>query len=97
MAKTTKPMTKGEIIDAVATIATVTKADAERVYNAILEVTAKQAKKADFTLPGLGKFSIVKRAARTGRNPQTGETMKIPAKKALKFTLSKIIKDKVIG
>lgn len=98
MAKTTKkPMTKGEIIDAIAKETGATKTAVEAIYAALINVTGKQAKKGPFTLPGLGKFTVVTRSARVGRNPQTGEEMKIPAKKAVKFTLSKLIKDKILG
>ena len=91
-----KPMTKAEIVEAVAKEAGTTKVTVETIYNALVTVTGKCAKKGPFTLPGLGKFTVVTRSARTGRNPRTGEEMKIPAKKAVKFTLSKNIKDKIL-
>jgi DNA-binding protein HU-beta len=51
----------------------------------------------DVAIPGFGKFSIVERAPRTGRNPQTGKAMKIPAKKVVKFTPAKFLKEAVAG
>ena len=97
MAKKTKPMTKAEMIDALAKDTGFTKVCIEDTYNAILALTAKETKKAGaFTLPGLGKFAVVQRKARKGRNPATGEEMKIPAKKAVKFTVSKVVKDKIL-
>lgn len=97
MAKNTKPMTKAEMIDALSAATGYTKAAIEETYSAILALVAKETKKGAFTLPGLGKFSVVQRKARMGRNPATGEAMKIAAKKAVKFTVSKLIKDKVLG
>lgn len=97
MAKNTKPMTKAEMIDALSAATGYTKAAIEETYAAILAIVAKETKKGAFTLPGLGKFSVVQRKARMGRNPATGEAMKIAAKKAVKFTVSKLIKDKVLG
>nr|MDA8086156.1 HU family DNA-binding protein [Nitrospiraceae bacterium] len=48
-------------------------------------------------LPGIGKIALVKRKARTGRNPRTGESIKIPAKKAVKFRVAKAAKDAILG
>ncbi|HEB72877.1 MAG TPA: HU family DNA-binding protein, partial [Nitrospirae bacterium] len=53
--------------------------------------------KLGFTLPGLGKLVLVNRKARMGRNPQTGEAIKIPAKKVVKFRVAKACKDSVLG
>ncbi len=92
-----KPLTKGQIIDAIADATGYTKKSVEDVYAALTDLVAKETKKAPFTLPGLGKFSVATRKARTGRNIRTGETIQIPAKKTLKFTVSKLIKDKVLG
>jgi DNA-binding protein HU-beta len=95
---TAKPMTKAAMIDALAKDTGFTKVTIEEVYGAILALTAKETKKVGaFTLPGLGKFAVVQRKARMGRNPATKEAMKIPAKKAVKFTVSKLVKDKVLG
>ncbi len=93
-----KPMTKTEMIDAIAKATDLTKADVTKTYEALLTIIAKETKKCSaFTVHGLGKFAIVQRKARIGRNPATGEEMKIPAKKALKFTISKLIKNNVLG
>ena len=79
-------MNKGELVDAIASEAKVTKADAQRALEAFMNVTAKSLKKGEkVTLVGFGTFSISKRAARTGRNPQTGKEIKIAAKKVAKF------------
>jgi len=79
-------MNKGELVDAIASEAKITKADAQRGLEAFLAVTAKTLKKGDkVTLVGFGTFSVAKRAARVGRNPQTGKEIKIAAKKVAKF------------
>ena len=79
-------MNKGELVDAIASEAKITKADAQRALEAFLAVTSKTLKKGDkVTLVGFGTFSVAKRAARIGRNPQTGKEIKIAAKKVAKF------------
>ena len=79
-------MNKGELIDAIAAHSKLTKADAGRALEATLETFEKQLKKGDrISLVGFGSFSVAKRAARTGRNPQTGKEIKIAAKKVVKF------------
>jgi DNA-binding protein HU-beta len=79
-------MNKGELIEAIAAGADMTKADAGRALDATLEAITKALKKGDkVTIPGFGTYSVTKRAARTGRNPATGETIKIKAKKTPKF------------
>jgi DNA-binding protein HU-beta len=89
-------MNKGEIIDAIASEAKVTKADAQRALDAFMNVTTKALKKGDkVTLVGFGTFSISKRAARTGRNPQTGKEIKIAAKKVAKFKAGAELASKV--
>lgn len=86
-------MTKAELIDAIAAQAGVTKADAERTVGAFFEVVTKSAKKGDkVAWPGFGTFSTSKSAARTGRNPQTGEPVKIAASTRMKFTSSATLK-----
>jgi DNA-binding protein HU-beta len=85
--------TKAELIDAVATSAGVSKADAEKTIGAFFEHVTKAAKKGDkIAWPGFGSFSTTKRAARTGRNPQTGAPVKIAASTAMKFTPSSTLK-----
>ncbi|MEO5724079.1 MAG: HU family DNA-binding protein [Ilumatobacteraceae bacterium] len=86
-------MTKAELIDAVAGTAGVSKADAERTVGAFFDVVVKAAKKGDKAAwPGFGSFSTSKSAARTGRNPQTGEPVKIAASTRMKFTSSSTLK-----
>ena len=81
-------MTKAELIDAVAKEAGVTKADAERTIGVFFDTVAKAAKKGDkVAWPGFGSFSTSKSKARTGRNPQTGEPVKIAASTRMKFCL----------
>lgn len=86
-------MTKAELIDAVAKSAGVTKADAERTVGAFFDIVVKTAKKGDkVAWPGFGSFTTTKSKARTGRNPQTGAAVKIPASTRLKFTSSSTLK-----
>jgi DNA-binding protein HU-beta len=86
-------MTKAELIEAVAGQADTTKADAERVIDAFFETVKKEAKKGEkVAWPGFGSFSTSKRPARTGRNPQTGDPVKIAASTAMKFTASSVLK-----
>ncbi len=91
-----KPMTKAKITEHLAKKVGVTKKVATAVLDELATLAYKEAKNS-FTLPGLGKLVVVKRKARKGRNPATGEVIKIPAKRALKFRISKACKDSVIG
>lgn len=88
-------MTKAELIDAVATKSGVTKADAERVVGAFFDIVTTTAKKGEQgrVALGFGSFSTSKSKARTGRNPQTGEAVKIAASTRMKFTSSSTLKD----
>jgi DNA-binding protein HU-beta len=79
-------MNKGELITAIAAKSGLTKAASEKALNAtIAAVTASLKKGQRVGLVGFGSFSISKRSARIGRNPQTGKEIKIPAKKVVKF------------
>jgi DNA-binding protein HU-beta len=79
-------MNKAELVDAIAAEAKLSKADATRALDAFVTATTKSLKKGDrVALVGFGSFSVSKRAARNGRNPQTGKTIKIAAKKVAKF------------
>ena len=79
-------MNKGELIDSIAATAKISKADAGRALEATIDSIEKSLKKGDrIALVGFGSFTISKRAARTGRNPQTGKEIKIAAKKVVKF------------
>ena len=89
-------MNKTELIAAIADKAGLTKKDAEEVVNAFTDTVTKALKKGDkVQLVGFGTFEVTKRGARTGRNPQTGETMKIAAAKAPKFKPGKTLKTAV--
>lgn len=79
-------MNKKELIESIAGAADISKADAEKALNATLAAIAESLNKGDkVTLVGFGTFAVSKRDARQGRNPQTGNTIKIPAKKVVKF------------
>jgi DNA-binding protein HU-beta len=79
-------MNKGELIEKIATDADISKKQAGAALDSFTEAVAKTLKKGDkVTLVGFGTFSVSKRAARNGRNPQTGATIKIKAKKVAKF------------
>jgi DNA-binding protein HU-beta len=79
-------MNKEELIEAIASGAKLTKADAGRALDATMDAIEKSLKKGERVgLVGFGSFSVAKRAARTGRNPQTGKAIKIAAKKVVKF------------
>lgn len=85
--------TKAELIDAVAAAASVSKADAERTLGAFFDHVTKTTKKGEkIAWPGFGSFTTTKRAARKGRNPQTGAPVKIAASTAMKFTPSATLK-----
>ena len=86
-------MTKAELIDAVAKSADVSKADAEKTLSAFFDLVTMTAKNGDKAAwPGFGSFSTSKSTARTGRNPQTGEPVKIAASTRMKFTSSSTLK-----
>lgn len=87
-------MNKSEFISAIAEAADMTKADAGRAVEAFTEVVKKTLKKGDtVSLVGFGTFDVRKRAARTGRNPRTNETIKIKASKVPAFKAGKALKD----
>jgi len=88
-------MNKGDLVDAVTKVVG-SKKLAEGSVNCVLDTISAALKKGDkVTLIGFGTFSIAKRAARTGRNPQTGKEMTIKAKKVPKFVAGKKLKDTV--
>jgi DNA-binding protein HU-beta len=79
-------MNKGQLIDAIAGQSGLTKAASEKALNAAIKAVTGALKKGDRVgLVGFGSFSVVQRSARTGRNPQTGKEIRIPAKKVVKF------------
>lgn len=87
-------MTKADLIEKIASVAGLTKADAGRALDATLDAVKLSLKKGQkVTLVGFGSFSVSKRKARKGRNPQTGAEIKIAAAKVPKFTAGKTLKD----
>ncbi len=96
MATKKKAMSKKALVEALAKKAGITKAATDKVLKALDEVVKKALKGGTaVTLGGLGKFESKKRAARTGRNPQTGKAIKIPAKNVPVFKASKGLKESV--
>lgn len=90
-----KPKTKTQIVAELAEVGDVTKKQAAAILESLVAQAYKGAKDG-FTIPGLGKLVVVERKARMGRNPATGETIKIPAKKVLKFRIAKAAKDAIL-
>lgn len=89
-------MTKDELVDKIASEADLTKKDAATALDAVTSAIAGElANGGSVTLVGFGTFSVSERAARTGRNPQTGETIQIAASKGVKFKAGKGLKDAV--
>ena len=91
-----KALTKSQIIAAVAETSSITKKQAAQVLEALVSLAYKNAKNS-FTFPGLGKIVLVNRKARMGRNPATGATIKIAAKRVVKFRVAKAAKDAILG
>ena len=89
-------MNKSELIEKVAGTAGLSKSDAEKAVNAFIGVVESAVSSNDkVTLPGFGAWSRTSRAARTGRNPRTGEPVQIPASNAVKFSVGADFKKKV--
>ncbi len=89
-------MTKAELIAIIAKETKISKASAEKAINAFTNSVTKALKKGDkLILTGFGTFSLAKRRARIGRNPQTGRELKIPANKVAKFKAGKMLKNAV--
>ena len=94
MAATT--MTKTQLVAFMAEKVEITKKQAALFLESLAELAVKEAKKNGvFVVPGLGRLKKVQRAARTGRNPQTGEALKIKAKTTAKFYVAKAVKDAI--
>ena len=91
-----KALTKSQIITSVAESAEITKKQATAAVEALVNLAYKNAKNS-FTVPGLGKLVLVNRKARMGRNPATGEQIKIAAKRVVKFRVAKAAKDAILG
>ncbi len=93
-----KPMTKSQLSAHIADSAGITKKAATEILDELAAVAYKEAKtNGQFTLPGLGKLVLDNRKARTGRNPATGETIQIPAKRVVKFRVAKAAKDSILS
>jgi len=89
-------MNKAQLIDSIASNANLTKADAKKALDAFIKATTGALKKGDrVALVGFGSFSVSKRNARTGRNPQTGKPITIAAKKVVKFKAGSELADAV--
>ena len=89
-------MNKTELVDAIAKEANLSKKDAEKAIKAFTDTVSKELKKkGKVQLIGFGTFEVAKRAARTGKNPQTGDAIKIPAATVPKFKPGKALKDAV--
>jgi len=96
MAKTLKALTKSQIATSLAEAVGLTKKQGVEILEALVALAYKNAKNS-FTIPGLGKLVLVQRKARMGRNPATGATIKIAAKKVIKFRIAKAAKDAILG
>ncbi|MBI5168277.1 MAG: HU family DNA-binding protein [Candidatus Eisenbacteria bacterium] len=90
-----KMMTKTQVAGHIATKFEISKKQSTQILEELATLAAKQAKNG-FVFPGVGKLVVVNRKARIGRNPQTGESIKIPAKRVLKFRIAKAMKDAVL-
>lgn len=89
-------MTKAELIERIAKDAGITKTGSEKAINAFADHVIKALKKGDkLTLPGFGTFSVSKGKARVGKNPRTGETIKIPATKVAKFKAGNVLRSAI--
>jgi DNA-binding protein HU-beta len=91
-----KALSKSQIAASVAEAVGLIKKQAVQCLEVLAELAYKNAKNS-FTLPGIGKLVLVNRKARMGRNPATGEAIKIPAKKVVKFRVAKAAKDTILG
>ncbi len=91
-----KPMSKSKIVAAMAEKMELPKKTAAGYLDALAALAYKEAKNG-FTIPGIGKLVVRSYKARMGRNPQTGEAIKIPAKRRLKFVVAKAAKDAALG
>ena len=91
-----KPLSKSQTAATLAEKIGITKKQAVLTLDTLAEMAYKNAKNS-FTFPGIGKLVLVNRKARMGRNPKTGEAIKIPAKKVVKFRVAKAAKDAILG
>ncbi len=92
-----KPITKNQIVTRVAEMFKLSKKTSGMIIEEIATLAVAETKKAgSFTLPGIGKLVLVKRKARVGRNPATGEAINIPAKTVVKMRVAKACKDAIV-
>ena len=91
-----KPMTKSKIVAALAEAVDLPKKTSAAYLEALASMAHKEAKNG-FTIPGVGKLVVRSYKARMGRNPQTGEAIKIPARKKVGFSVAKTFKESVLG
>lgn len=91
-----KTMTKSATFAYLAEKTGLTRKQVAQFFDELLKLATKEAK-SGFVLPGFGKLVVANRKARMGRNPQTGEPIKIPAKRVVKFRIAKSLKDTVLG
>ncbi len=91
-----KALSKSQITASIADTVGLTKTQAAQTIEALVTLAYKNAKNS-FTIPGLGKLVLVNRKARMGRNPATGATIKIAAKRVVKFRIAKAAKDAILG
>ncbi len=92
-----KPLTKSQLVSTLAEKTGMTKVDVNKFLDTLHATAVNETKKSgEFTLPGFGKLVKSNRKARMGRNPQTGESIKIPAKTVVKFRVAKACKDAII-
>jgi DNA-binding protein HU-beta len=90
-------MTKSQLVSEIADKQGITKKDAASFLDLLTEIATKETKKkGEFTLPGIGKLVKAHRKARMGRNPATGQAIKIPAKTVVKFRVAKACKDSIL-
>ena len=91
-------MTKSQLVQKLAEAAELNKKQADAVLQKLVDVTVSSVRKGDpVKIPGLGTFRKVQTKARMGRNPQTGEQIKIPARKKVRFSVAKTFKEAVLG
>ena len=91
-----KMMTKSQVMGHLSQKTGLSKKQVVELFDETLNLACKEAKNG-FVLPGFGKLVVANRKARMGRNPQTGEPIKIPAKRVCKFRLAKSLKDTALG
>ncbi|HMO05459.1 MAG TPA: HU family DNA-binding protein [Kiritimatiellia bacterium] len=89
-------LTKSQTAAKLADVTGLSKKQVNEFFDALAALAYKEAKNS-FTVPGVGKLVLVQRKARMGRNPATGATIKIPAKKVVKFRVAKAAKDAILG